>query len=270
MESGQKFFTAKNLMFLNKQIKSMYNNHNWPELDKALPSLASEWLDWFCNYRIADDLRVLNAEFLKYMSTFFHVQKRDPVWYNTEGATLTPSGRSKYDKFSGEFMSLKDPFLEYQNTTYQQIQMDERTAKKTRSIYNDMTLGNMPVYDMLNPEEHFFLKGAFDIGAKSMRRTERKATQDQVFEDYIKDSLETGHPRKFYSVNEQAMDNFYKNEDNYFKEFDPTGPGTAYDKHGVVSRKYTRDPTPYNVNGVDLRNPKYERQYLTMYAGAKY
>jgi len=270
MESGQKFFTAKNLVSLNRQIKGMYNRKCWPELDRALPSLAREWSDWFTNFTIADDLRVLNAEFLKYMSTFFKVQKTDPIGVDTDGGNVLPNGRPKPNKYSGEFMTIKDPVLEYQDTRYNQIQIDPRSAKQARGIFHDMTLGNMPVYDMLNPEEHYFLKGAFDRGAKAMKRTERKTTQDQVFEDYIKDSLETGHPRKFYKVNEQALSGFYRNESNYFNEFDPVGPGTVYDKVNPSPRRYTKDQTPYNVDGTNLVNPKYERQYITAYAGARY
>lgn len=270
MESGQKFFTARNLMFLNKQIKAMYNMKTWIELDKALPSLAREWCDWFANYTIADDLRVLNAEFLKYMSTFFKVQIRDPLDMDTDGYNVAKNGGPKYNSYAGEFMGVRDPTLAYQNTKYNQIRIDRKTEKQTRGIFDNMTLGDMPVYGMLNDEEKYFLKGAFDLGAKGMRRTERKATQDQIFEDYIKDNLETGHPRKFYKVNEDALDSFYKNEDHYFKTFDPIAPGTAYDKKHAVPRKYTRDQTPYNVNGVNLVNPKYERQYTTMYAGARY
>jgi len=270
MESGQKFFTAKNLVYLNKQIKGMYNRKCWDELDRSLPSLAREWCDWFTNFTIADDLRVLNAEFLKYMSTFFKFERTDPIGVDTDGSNVSRMDTPKYNKYAGEFMTIKDPVLEYQNTNYQQIGITRKDETQTRGIFHDMTLGSMPVYNMLNPEEHYFLKAAFDRGAKAMKRTERKTTQEKVFEDYLKDSLETGHPRKFYKINEQALDGFYKNERNYFNKYDPTGPGTVYDKVNPSPRYYTKDQTPYNVNGVNLENPKYERQYITAYAGARY
>ena len=271
IEPGHKFFTAKNLVFLNKQVKAMYRNNNWPELDDALPSLARELCDNFSNYRISDDLRVLNSEFLKYMSTFFHVQTRDALDVDPEGKNVGPNDKPKFNKYSGEFMNIKDPFLAYQDTHYKQIQIDPRTEKKTRGIFGDMTLGDMPVYDMLNGEERYFLNQAFDIGAKSMRRNDKKqVTQDKIFEDKIKDSLETGHPRKIYQLDEGLLDTFYKNEDKFYNTFDPRAPGTAYDLGGIVPRLYTRDQTPYNVGGKSLVNPKYERQSVTVYAGAKY
>jgi hypothetical protein len=264
MESGNKFFTAKNLVYLNKQVKAMYKVKSWPELDDSLPSLAREWCDSFSNYRISDDLRVLNSEFLKYMSTFFHVEMSDPIGVDTES-------NKKVKKYAGEFMSIKDPFLAYQDTHYHQIQIDPRSEAQARGIFGDVTLGDMPIYDMLNGEERYFLKQAFDSGAKSMKRTEKKqTTQDKVFEDYLKDSLETGHGRKFYKLDEGLLNSFYKNENKFYDTFDPRAPGTAYDLGGIVPRLYTRDQTPYNVAGQNLTNPRNERRYVNVYAGAKY
>lgn len=271
MESGQNFFTAKNLLYLNKQTKALYNLKHWPELDKALPALAREWCDSFSNFRISDDLRVLNAEFLKYMSTFFHYDLKDPVGVDTDGGNVGIDGKAKANKYAGQFMSIKDPVLEFQNTHYQQIQIDPRTEKKARGIFGDMQLGEMPVYDMLNGEERYFLNHAFEMGAKSMRRPEKKqTTQNKVFEDYVKDSLETGQPYKIYQLDEKLLDSFYKNEDKFYDTFDPRAAGTPYDLKGITPRLYTRDQTPYNIGGTNLVNPRNERRYITAYAGARY
>lgn len=271
MESGQKFFTAKNLVYLNKQVKAMYNKYNWSELDKALPALAREWCDSFSNYRISDDLRVLNAEFLNYMSTFFHYNLKDPVGVDTDGGNVGPDGKAKSNKYAGQFMTIKDPVLEFQNTHYQQIQIDPRTEKQARGIFGDMQLGDMQVYNMLNGEERYFLKHAFDIGAKSLRRTEKKqTTQNKVFEDYVKDSLETGQPYKIYQLDDSLLDKFISNENKFYDKFDPRASGTPYDLKGIVPKLYTRDQTPYHIGGTSLVNPRYERRSITAYAGARY
>lgn len=269
MESGQKFFTAKNLIFLNKQIKAMYRKNYWPTLDKALPSIARSWCDDFSNFRISDDLRVLNAEFLDYMRNYFQTQLRD-----APGTSLfnvyTPEQTRENDKYSGEFMDVKDPFLEYQATQFQPIVADNKTMKKSHNLYHDLKLGDMPVYGLLNDEEKFFLNSAFDIGAKSQRRTNKDTKDKKIVEPFIKDSLVTGHPRTFYKVNERNIDLFERNEKQYFDRFDPVGPGTVYDCKGVVGMKYTKDPTPYNVAGTNLVNSHYDRPTTVLYAGARY
>jgi len=268
MDPGQNFFTAKNLLFLNRQIKGMYSRPYWPELDKELPSIARTWIENFTNYRISDDLRVMNSDFLKWMASYYYVELRDP-----ENAVLekvfTPREEKRNRKYAGEFMYSKDPFLQYQGTKQHPIQADHRTKEKADKLFSDMELGNMPVYWMLNDEEKFFLNSAFDIGAKSQRRTNKVTKEKKILERPLKDSLVTGKPRTFYKVNPQNIDKYDHDENEFFDKYDPVGPGTVYDCGGVVTMKYTKDPTPYNVAGVDLRYKYYDSPTTTIYAGSK-
>jgi len=267
MEPGQNFFTAKNLLFLNKQIKAMYLRRYWPELDEELPSIARTWLQNFTNYRISDDLRVMNSDFIKWMANYYYVEIRDP-----ENAVLdkvyNPSEQKRNRKYAGEFMYSKDPFLEYQSTKLGPIEADNRVKEKSSNLFGDMTLGNMPVFWMLNDEEKYFLNSAFDIGAKSGRRTNRVTKEQRILERPLKDSLIKGKPRTFYKVNAQNIDQYDHDENEFFDKYDPVGPGTVYDCGGVVTRKYTKDATPYNVAGVDLRYKYHDGPTTTIYAGS--
>lgn len=265
------FFSAKNLIFLNKQIKAIYNKPNWPELDKSLPHVARMWCDYISYYRISDPISVLNEEFLKFAETFYKVEYRDSPDTAREYAYKIP-----VQKYAGQFTGMKAPNIEYQETRpMQENVLTCKQLKEADKIYNGLRLGDgndIDVYDYLNEDEKVFLYTTYKQSKNSGHRNSRRVPQNQgqIFENSIKDSLVTGKPRSQFKFRESDIDNFINEETEYFAKNDPVGPNTSY-AYGfdVVPKKYTKDKSPYNVAGVDLTYEYNDRQYELAYAGAR-